>query len=76
MSPASPLKAIKVFLFRARVLLSDAFRIVAPRIAALEAAMIVKSLPEIPKRASLEKMSVQLVPGWSYSGVWQLSCTF
>lgn len=52
-SPASPEKAIKVCLLRGRVLSSSAFRIVAPRIAALEAAMMVKSLPVIPNRTSL-----------------------
>lgn len=52
-SPASPLKAIKVFLFNERVLSSEALRIVAPLIAAFEAAMRVKSLPVIPRRTSL-----------------------
>jgi hypothetical protein len=52
-SPASPENAIKVCLFRARVLSSDALRMVAPRIAALEAAMRVKSLPVIPSKTSL-----------------------
>jgi len=36
-----------------RVLSSVALRIVAPRIAAFDAAMIVKSLPVIPRRTSL-----------------------
>jgi hypothetical protein len=52
-SPASPENAIKVCLFRVRVLSSDAFRIVAPLIAALEAAMRVKSLPVMPSNTSL-----------------------
>jgi hypothetical protein len=52
-SPASPENAIKVCLFKARVLSSDALRMVAPRIAALEAAMRVKSLPVIPSKTSL-----------------------
>jgi hypothetical protein len=52
-SPASPEKAIKVCLFRERVLSSEALRIVAPRIAALEAAMRVKSLPVMPSKTSL-----------------------
>lgn len=52
-SPASPEKAIKVCLFSGLVLSSDALRIVGPRIAAFEAAMMVKSLPVIPNRTSL-----------------------
>lgn len=40
-SPASPVKAIKVLLFNALVLSSEDFSIVAPLIAAFEAAMIV-----------------------------------
>jgi hypothetical protein len=52
-SPASPEKATRVCLFSCRVLSSDAFRIVAPRMAALEAAIKVKSLPVIPKSTSL-----------------------
>lgn len=52
-SPASPEKAISVFLLSARVLSSEALRMVAPRIAALEAAMRVKSLPVMPRRTSL-----------------------
>lgn len=54
MSPASPEKAIKVCLFSARVLSSLALRMVAPLIAALLAAMMVKSLPVIPSKTSLE----------------------
>lgn len=52
-SPASPEYAIKVCLFSCRVLSSAAFRMVAPRIAAFEAAIKVKSLPVIPSRTSL-----------------------
>lgn len=52
-SPASPLKAIKVLLFKLRVLSSEALRIVAPLIAAFDAAMRVKSFPVIPRRTSL-----------------------
>ena len=52
-SPASPLKAMRVCLFSWRVLSSLALRIVAPRIAALEAAMMVKSLPVMPSKTSL-----------------------
>ena len=54
-SPASPEKAIRVCLFKARVLSSDALRTVAPRIAALEAATMVKSLPVNPSKTSLKK---------------------
>lgn len=39
---------------RARVLSSEALRMVAPRMAALEAAMMVKSFPVMPRRTSLE----------------------
>jgi hypothetical protein len=53
-SPASPENAIKVCLFSCLVLSSEAFKIVAPRIAALEAAIKVKSLPVIPSRTSLK----------------------
>ena len=53
MSPASPENAIKVCLFKARVLSSDALRMVAPLMAAFEAAMRVKSLPVIPSNTSL-----------------------
>lgn len=60
-SPASPEYAIKVCLFSDRVLSSAAFRTVAPRIAALEAAMSVKSLPVIPRRTSLsDEVSIQV----------------
>lgn len=52
-SPASPLKAIRVCLFRWRVLSSLVLRMLAPRMAALDAAMMVKSLPVIPRRTSL-----------------------
>ena len=54
MSPASPENAIKVCWFNALVLSSDALRMVAPLIAALDAAMRVKSLPVIPSKTSLK----------------------
>lgn len=54
-SPASPEKAMRVCLFNARVLSSEALRMVAPRIAALEAATMVKSLPVSPSKTSLER---------------------
>ena len=57
MSPASPEKAIKVCLFKARVLSSDALRMVAPLMAALEAAMRVKSLPVMPNNTSLMRIT-------------------
>ena len=52
-SPASPTNAMSVCLFSALVLSSEAFRMVAPRIAALEAAIKVKSLPVMPSKTSL-----------------------
>ena len=52
-SPASPVSPIRMCLLSGRVLSSDAFKMVAPRMAALEAAMMVKSLPVIPKSTSL-----------------------
>ena len=55
--PASPEKAIKVCLFNALVLSSVALRIVAPLMAALEAAMRVKSLPVMPSKTSLYHIS-------------------
>lgn len=60
-SPASPENAIKVCLFSSRVLSSEALRIVAPLIAALEAAMMVKSLPVMPRRTSLTEYCQQSV---------------
>lgn len=54
MSPASPEKASRVCLFSDRVLSSEALRTVAPRMAALDAAIKVKSLPVIPRRTSLD----------------------
>ena len=54
MSPASPENAINVCLLRDLVLSSEALRTVAPRIAAFDAAIKVKSLPVIPRRTSLE----------------------
>ena len=61
MSPASPEKAISVCLFKALVLSSVAFRMVAPLIAAFEAAMMVKSLPVIPRRTSLMHVSALIL---------------
>lgn len=52
-SPASPENAINVCWVSARVLSSDALRMVAPLMAALDAAMMVKSFPVIPSRTSL-----------------------
>lgn len=52
-SPASPLNAMRVCLFSGFVLSSLDLRMVGPRIAALEEAMMVKSLPVIPSRTSL-----------------------
>ena len=52
-SPASPLKAIKLWVFNVRVLSSVALRIVGPRMAAFDEAIIVKSLPDIPRRTSI-----------------------
>lgn len=54
-SPASPENAINVCWFNALVLSSEALRMVAPLIAAFEAAMRVKSLPVIPSKTSLRK---------------------
>lgn len=51
-SPASPENASSVCLLRALVLSSVVLRMVAPRIAALDAAMMVKSFPVIPKSIS------------------------
>jgi len=53
-SPASPEKASSVCLLSDLVLSSEAFRMVAPRIAALDAAIKVKSLPVIPSKTSLK----------------------
>ena len=52
-SPASPLKAMMVLGESWRVLSSEDLRIVAPRMAALEAAIMVKSEPVRPRRTSL-----------------------
>jgi hypothetical protein len=60
-SPASPENAISVCLFNCLVLSSEAFRMVAPLIAALEAAMRVKSLPVIPKSTSLDNRILAFV---------------
>ena len=54
-SPASPENAINVCLFNCLVLSSEALRMVAPLIAALEVAMRVKSLPVMPSRTSLKR---------------------
>lgn len=51
-SPASPLYAMRLCLFKARVLSSVALSTVGPRMAAFDVAMIVKSLPVIPKSTS------------------------
>jgi len=45
---------MRVCLLSCLVLSSDALRMVAPRMAALEAAIKVKSLPVIPRRTSLK----------------------
>lgn len=58
-SPASPEYAINVCLFSGRVLSSVALRMVAPRIAALEAAISVKSLPVMPRSTSALEMEFQ-----------------
>jgi hypothetical protein len=57
-SPGSPEKAINVWSFNALVLSSVALRMVGPRIAALDAAIKVKSLPVMPSRTSLWTESV------------------
>ena len=57
-SPASPEKAMIVDGESWRVLSSEALRIVAPRIAALEAAIMVKSAPVRPRRTSLGRGGV------------------
>jgi hypothetical protein len=54
-SPASPENAINVCWFNDLVLSSEALRMVAPLMAALEAAMMVKSLPVNPSKTSLLK---------------------
>lgn len=54
-SPASPEKASSVCLFRGLVLSSVALRMLAPRMAALEAATMVKSLPVMPSKTSLSR---------------------
>jgi hypothetical protein len=64
-SPASPLYAIKLCRFRLRVLSSVALRTVGPRIAALEAAMMVKSLPVMPRRTSMMMIAWKL---WEMGG--------
>lgn len=66
-SPASPEKARRVCLLSCLVLSSEVFNIVAPRMAALEAAMMVKSRPVRPRRTSLE-MSVSSKSGVEHWG--------
>jgi len=68
-SPASPLYAMRLYLLSVRVLSSLSFRMVAPRIAAFDEAMIVKSLPVIPSKTSLLSLLVH--------GTWsKRSCTY
>lgn len=52
-SPASPLNARRVFGLSSRVLSSEVLRMVAPRIAALEAAIIVEVDVVMPRRTSM-----------------------
>lgn len=52
-SPASPLNASRVFGLSSRVLSSEVLRMVAPRIAALEAAIIVELDVVMPRRTSM-----------------------
>lgn len=59
-SPASPEYAIRVCLFNCLVLSSEALRIVAPLMAALEAATRVKSLPVNPSRTSLKEVTISI----------------
>lgn len=66
-SPASPEKAIRVCLLSCLVLSSEAFRMVAPLIAAFEAAMMVKSLPVIPSSTSLNEHL-------AWYPLWDLDC--
>jgi hypothetical protein len=53
-SPASPTNAMRTCLLSFLVLSSLALRIVAPLMAAFEAAMMVKSLPVMPRSTSLK----------------------
>lgn len=57
-SPASPENAISVCLLSSLVLSSEAFSIVAPLMAAFEAATRVKSFPVIPSKTSLCYISI------------------
>lgn len=50
---------MSVCLFSGRVLSSSAFMMVGPRIAALDAATMTKSLPVMPKRTSLSSVICQ-----------------
>lgn len=59
-SPASPLYAISVCLLSCLVLSSVTLRTVGPRIAAFEAAIMVKSLPVMPRRTSLYACQYEL----------------
>lgn len=73
MSPASPEKATSVCLLSDLVLSSEALRIVAPRIAALEAAIKVKSLPVIPNKTSLVRIMSAHFIGNPHR-IWKLTC--
>ncbi len=68
-SPASPEKAIRVCLLRCRVLSSEAFKTVTPRIAALEAATNVKSLPVMPSSTSLALSVHSATVDWDWDRV-------
>lgn len=61
MSPASPENATSVCLLSCRVLSSAALMMVGPRMAALEAAIKVKSLPVIPSNTSLQRWGLALM---------------
>jgi hypothetical protein len=67
-SPASPENAINVCLFNCLVLSSEALRMVAPLIAALEVAMRVKSLPVMPSRTSLKRRKSVSTPQTASQG--------
>lgn len=60
-----------VDLFSWRVLSSLALRIVAPRMAALEAAMMVKSLPVMPRRTSLGNVNELFGRALEVNLVWE-----
>lgn len=61
MSPASPENATSVCLLSCLVLSSAALMMVGPRMAALEAAIKVKSLPVIPSNTSLPSLVLALM---------------